>query len=100
RMARSWHDRRPVRAAVDDHFKTGAQSGRRTAADRAQAPAERFRAFPADTRVNARGRLEMGGCDVVELAREFGTPAYVVSEDDLRIRARSFVRELQQRHKN
>src|SRR5947208_11475183 len=56
--------------------------------------------YPLGTRVNSRGRLEIGGCDVVELAREFGTPAYVVSEDDLRIRARSFVRELQQRHKN
>jgi diaminopimelate decarboxylase len=99
-MARSWHDRRAVRAAVDNHFETGAQPARRTAAGRAQTPAERFRAFPTDTRVNARGRLEIGGCDLVELAREFGTPAYVVSEDDLRMRARSFVRELRQRHKN
>jgi diaminopimelate decarboxylase len=35
--------------------------------------------------------LEVGGCDTVELAREFGTPAYVVAEDDLRSRARSFM---------
>src|SRR6185503_3049973 len=28
--------------------------------------------------------------DVVELAREFGTPAYVVVEDDVRARARAF----------
>ena len=34
-------------------------------------------------RVNERGHLEIGGCDAVELAREFGTPAYVVAEDDL-----------------
>jgi diaminopimelate decarboxylase len=33
----------------------------------------------------------VGGCDTVELAREFGTPAYVVAEDDLRARARAFV---------
>ena len=26
------------------------------------------------------GRIEVGGCDAVELAREFGTPAYVVAE--------------------
>src|SRR4029077_16924653 len=32
-----------------------------------------------------------GGCDAIELAREFGTPAYVVAEDDLRARARAFV---------
>ena len=33
------------------------------------------------------GRLSIGGCDAVELAHEFGTPAYVVAEDDLRARA-------------
>lgn len=49
------------------------------------------RVFPLDSRVNARGRLEIGGCDTLELAREFGTPAYVVAEDDLRTRARAFV---------
>ena len=36
------------------------------------------------------GRLAIGGCDAVALAREFGTPAYVVAEDDLRARARAF----------
>ncbi len=49
------------------------------------------RVFPLGSRVNARGRLEVGGCDTIELAREFGTPAYVVAEDDLRARARAFV---------
>jgi diaminopimelate decarboxylase len=47
--------------------------------------------FPLGSRVNERGRLEVGGCDAIELAREFGTPAYVVVEDDLRSRARSFM---------
>src|SRR5580692_8864729 len=46
--------------------------------------------FPIGSRVNERGRLEIGGCDTIELAREFGTPAYVVAEDDLRSRARAF----------
>jgi diaminopimelate decarboxylase len=36
--------------------------------------------------------LEVAGCDTLELAREFGTPAYVVAEDDLRARARVFAR--------
>jgi diaminopimelate decarboxylase len=49
------------------------------------------RVFPAGSRVNERGRLEVGGCDTIELAREFGTPAYVVAEDDLRARARAFL---------
>src|SRR5438309_10257024 len=47
--------------------------------------------FPLGSRVNARGRLEVGGCDTLELAREFGTPAYVVAEDDLRARARAYL---------
>jgi diaminopimelate decarboxylase len=47
--------------------------------------------FPLGSRLNAHGRLEVGGCDTIELAREFGTPAYVVAEDDLRTRARAFV---------
>jgi diaminopimelate decarboxylase len=47
--------------------------------------------FPLDSRVNERGRLEIGGCDTIELAQEFGTPAYVVAEDDLRARARAFL---------
>jgi len=46
--------------------------------------------FPLGTRINAMGHLEIGGCDTVALAREFGTPAYVVAEDDLRARARAF----------
>jgi diaminopimelate decarboxylase len=44
------------------------------------------------------GRLAIGGCDVLELAREFGTPAYVVAEDDLRARARDFLRALAAHH--
>src|SRR5271154_7214494 len=48
--------------------------------------------FPLGSRLNERGRLEVGGCDTIELAREFGTPAYVLAEDDLRTRARAFLR--------
>ena len=47
--------------------------------------------FPLGSRLNERGRLEVGGCDTIELAREFGTPAYVVAEDDLRSRAQMFM---------
>jgi len=47
--------------------------------------------YPLGSRLNERGRLEVGGCDVVELAAEFGTPAYVYAEHDMRARARSFV---------
>src|SRR3954453_431372 len=44
------------------------------------------------------GRLVVGGCDAAELAREFGTPAYVVAEDDLRDRARAFADALEAVH--
>ncbi len=54
--------------------------------------------LPIGARVNQRGRLEVGGCDLVELAARFGTPAYVVAEDDLRARARAFLAGLRQRH--
>ncbi|MGI8631284.1 MAG: diaminopimelate decarboxylase [Solirubrobacterales bacterium] len=46
--------------------------------------------YPASATVNDRGHLEIGGCDTVELAREFGTPAYVFDEHDLRDRARAY----------
>jgi diaminopimelate decarboxylase len=47
--------------------------------------------YPLGSRLNEQGRLEVGGCDLVELAREFGTPAYVYAEDDMRSRARAYV---------
>jgi diaminopimelate decarboxylase len=53
--------------------------------------------YPAGSRLNEHGRLEVGGCDVVELAREFGTPAYVYAEDDMRARARAYVQAFRAR---
>ncbi|TML08068.1 MAG: diaminopimelate decarboxylase, partial [Actinobacteria bacterium] len=47
--------------------------------------------FPIGSRINEAGNLELGGCDALELAHEFGTPAFIVVEDDLRARARAFV---------
>jgi diaminopimelate decarboxylase len=46
--------------------------------------------FPIGSRVNERGRLEIGGCDVVELVAEVGTPAYLFAEDDMRARASAY----------
>ncbi len=56
--------------------------------------------YPIGSRLNERGHLEVGGCDVIELAHEFGTPAYVVAEDDLRIRARTFLQTGRARHED
>ena len=38
--------------------------------------------------VNAQGHLEIGGCDTLELAREFGTPLYVMDEACIREKCR------------
>ena len=54
--------------------------------------------YPIGSRVNERGRLEIGGCDAVELTREFGSPVYVVAEDDMRARARAFIDAVGARH--
>jgi len=41
-------------------------------------------------RINGNGALEIGGCDTVELAREFGTPLYVLDEDHFRETCRKY----------
>jgi diaminopimelate decarboxylase len=46
--------------------------------------------YPVGSRVDEHGRLEVGGCDTVELAAELGTPAYLYAEDDMRARARAY----------
>jgi diaminopimelate decarboxylase len=43
--------------------------------------------------VSSQGHLTVGGCDVVELARRFGTPLYIVDEMKLRADCRRFVDE-------
>jgi diaminopimelate decarboxylase len=53
--------------------------------------------YPEDSSVEG-GALRIGGCDAAELAREFGTPAYVVAEHDLRARSREFVEALARLH--
>jgi diaminopimelate decarboxylase len=47
--------------------------------------------YPRGSRVNERGHLEIGGCDVVDLVRAFGSPAYIYAEDDIRARARAYL---------
>jgi diaminopimelate decarboxylase len=54
--------------------------------------------FPLGSRLNERGVLEIGGCDALELARTFGTPAYIVAEDDLKARARAYTSAARRMH--
>jgi diaminopimelate decarboxylase len=60
-------------------------------------PIEGSLVYPQGSRVNERGHLEIAGCDVVELAEEFGTPAYIYAEDDMRVRARAYRAAFEQR---
>jgi diaminopimelate decarboxylase len=53
--------------------------------------------WPLGTNLDAEGVLQLGGCDARELARVYGTPAYIVAEDDLRTRARRFLDAFAQR---
>ena len=41
--------------------------------------------------VNEKGHLTIGGCDTVELAKEYGTPLYVIDEDTVRNTCKSYV---------
>ncbi len=41
--------------------------------------------------VNGDGHLTIGGCDTVELAKEYGTPLYVLDENVIRETCRSYV---------
>jgi diaminopimelate decarboxylase len=47
--------------------------------------------FPVTYRVNAAGHMEVGGCDLIELAREHGTPLYVYDEATVRQRASEYI---------
>ena len=46
--------------------------------------------FPDTASANLHGHLVLGGCDVVELAAQWGTPLYVFDEATLRNRCREF----------
>lgn len=56
--------------------------------------------FPLTARVNADRHLEIGGCDVVALAQEFGTPLYLYDDEHLRARAREIRDAFQARWQN
>jgi diaminopimelate decarboxylase len=50
-----------------------------------------FSLLPETASVGDRGQLLVGGCDTLELAREFGTPLFVYDEAHLRARCREAV---------
>ena len=56
--------------------------------------------FPSTATVNRSGHLEVGGCDVVDLVAEYGTPLYLLDEATLRSRCREFREEFTRRYPN
>ena len=56
--------------------------------------------FPLTTRTNEQNHLEIGGCDVVTLARAHGTPLYIYDEAHLRARAAEIREAFQSRWRN
>lgn len=48
--------------------------------------------------INAQGHLEIGGCDAVQLATEFGTPLYVVDEATIRANCRNYLSAFEKRY--
>lgn len=48
------------------------------------------------SRINHQGHLEIGGCDTVSLAKEFGTPLYIIDEQYVRDQMRAFKQAAEQ----
>ena len=47
--------------------------------------------LPLTAEVSSNGHLVLGGCDVITLAEEYGTPLFIYDEEHLRIRCREAV---------
>lgn len=47
--------------------------------------------LPVTAQVNEKNHLEIGGCDVVELVRQFGTPLFIMDEETIRQQCRRYV---------
>jgi diaminopimelate decarboxylase len=46
--------------------------------------------LPLTAQVNNRDHLEIGGCDVVDLVQQFGSPLYILDEETLRTACRQY----------
>ena len=56
--------------------------------------------FPMGSTLSENGHLNIGGCDVTELAKEYGTPLYIYDEATIRTMAKTFVKEFGTRYTN
>ena len=44
--------------------------------------------------VNSKGNLAIGGCDLLDIAKEFKTPAYVMDEEKIRNNCRAYTNSI------
>ncbi len=51
-------------------------------------------------KINSAGHLEIGGCDTIALANEYGTPLYIMDEALIRENCRSFASSFQSRYRD
>ncbi|MBO20169.1 MAG: diaminopimelate decarboxylase [Chloroflexi bacterium] len=56
--------------------------------------------FPDTAQIDSKGELSIGGCSASDLADEYGTPVYVLDEETLRARCRSFIDEFRKLYPN
>ena len=54
--------------------------------------------MPATAGISARKNLTIGGCDVVDLACEFGTPLWVLDEETIRQSCQAYKKEFHKHH--
>lgn len=50
--------------------------------------------------INSAGHLTIGGCDTVDLAKEYGTPVYVMDETEIRNNCRAFLKSMEENYGN
>lgn len=50
--------------------------------------------MPITASINSAGHLQIGGCDLVDLAQQFGTPLYVFDEATLRAQCQGYTKPL------
>ena len=61
-------------------------------------PQGRLAIFPTTTGINDSNHISIGGCDLSDMADEYGTPLYVFDEESLRHKCREFESEFSQRY--
>ncbi|NQT29422.1 MAG: diaminopimelate decarboxylase [Candidatus Saganbacteria bacterium] len=59
-----------------------------------------MRNLPDTAKINKQNHLEIGGCDTVKLAQEFGTPLYVLDEKTIRNRCQGYLKSFKKYYPN